>query len=301
MKRGADTAMVTPTLVWPDFSAEDAETLGRRARRRLRRVPEERHAGHSSLELVARALDEPALPAAALVRLAQGADPSPDEYLAEPVMLRPDRDRLSLSRLGGDALDEQDAHALVHAAHEHFPAGELHIEIGEDSWYVRLPGQQARTGLPVEQAQEMLLSPSPEQFGVDVAGMRVLNELQMLWYSHPVNEVRRRHGRAEANALWVWGGGRLPGTVPRTAGLKAIVADEPVFAGLASWLGVPLQSPAVLPEQADLEGRLVVIPPGDVELGRQWLERFLQGRGGFRLLAAGRAWKISGRGLLWRW
>lgn len=293
--------MVTPTLVWTDFSAEHAEMLGRRARRRFRRASEERHSGRSSLELAARVLDMPALPAAALLRVAQGTDPRADEYLAEPVMLRPDRDRLSLRRLGTDFPDERETHALVQAAHEHFPEDELRIEIGEGAWHVRLPGQRARPGLPVGDAQELLLSPSPEQFGVDVAGMRVLNELQMLWYAHPVNEARRRQGRAEANALWVWGGGRLPGTVPRAADLRAIVAGEPVFAGLARWLGVPLESPEALPTRTGTEGRLVVISSGDVELGQQWLKRFLQSRGGFRLLAAGHAWKIPGRGLLQRW
>lgn len=293
--------MVTPTLIWPDFLVEHADMLGGRARRRLRRVPEERHGGRSSLELAARVLDVPALPAAALVRLAEGGEPRPDEYLAEPVTLRPDRDQLSLSRLGGEALDERDAHALIQAAHEHFPAEELRIEIGTGTWYARLPGQRAWPGLPVEQAQEMPLSPLPEQFGVDIAGMRVLNELQMLWYAHAVNEARRRQGRPDANALWVWGGGRLPGTVPGAVDLKAIAADEPVFAGLASWLDVPLESLATTPEQFDLDGLLVVIPPGDAELGRQWLKRLIRRRGGFRLLAAGRSWQVPRRGLLPRW
>ncbi len=293
--------MVTPTLIWPDFTPENAAMLSGRARRRFNRAREEKLPGRSSLELAAHALDVPVLPAAALVRLAQGRAPGPDEYLAEPVMLRPDRDRLSLHRLGADRLDEQEERALVQAAHDHFPADELRIEVEEDVWHARLPGQQAKRGLPVEQAQEMLLSPLPEQFGVDVAGMRVLNELQMLWYSHPVNEMRRRQGRAEVNALWVWGGGRLPGTVPRTPGLKAIAADEPVLAGLASWLGLPLESPHAMLERADFEDCLVVLASGEFELGLQWLKRFLGSRPEFQLLAPGCAWSVPARSLLWRW
>ena len=293
--------MVTPTLIWPDFTPEDAALLGGRARRRFHRAREEEQPGRSSLELAAHVLDVPVLPAAALVRLAQGGKPRADEYLGEPVMLRPDRDRLGLSRMGEEGLDAQEERTLVQAAHAHFPAEELRIEAGEDAWYVRLPGQQARRGLPVELAQGMLLSPLPEQFGVDVAGMRVLNELQMLWYSHPVNEVRRRQGRVEANALWVWGGGSLPETVSRGAGLSAVVSGEAAFAGLASWLGLPLESPAASLEQADLDGRLVVIPSGEAESGLQWLKRFLDRRGGFQLLASGHGWSVPGRGLLKRW
>lgn len=293
--------MVTPTLIWPDFTSENAAMLGSRARRQFRRAREKKQQGRSSLELAARALELPALPAAALVRLGQGGVPGPEEYLAEPVMLRPDRDRLGLARLGEDALDEEEERALVQVAHTHFPADELRIEIVEDVWYVRLPGLQARQGVPVDQAEEMLLSPLPEQFGVEVAGMRVLNELQMLWYSHPVNEARRAQGRAEANALWVWGGGRLPETVPQAAGLKAIAAGDRELAGLASWLGLPLESPATPREQADLEGCLVAIASGELDLGLQWLKRFLGRRDGFELLASGCAWSVPGRGLLRRW
>ena len=293
--------MVTPTLIWPDFTPENAALLGGRARRRFHRAREERQPGRSSLELAAPVLDVPGLPAAPLVRRAQGGKPGTDEWLAEPVMLRPDRDRLSLRRLGTEDLDAQEARTLVQAAHAHFPAEELRIEMGEDAWYVRLPGQQARRGVPVEYAQEMLLSPLPEQFGVDVAGMRVLNELQMLWYSHPVNEARRREGRVEANALWVWGGGSLPESVPREPGFRAVVAGEPALAGLACWLELPLESPATMSEQADFAGYLVAIPASEAELGMQWLKRFLDGRGGFRLLASGHEWSFPARGLLRRW
>ncbi len=301
MKRKTDMAMVTPTLIWPDFTPEHAAMLGGRAGRRFRRAREETQSGCTSLELAASVLDVPALPAAALVRLAQGSKPRSDEYLAEPVTLRPDRDRLSLCRLGDDALTEQEERALVQAAREHFPAEELCIEIEQGTWYTRLPGRQAERGLPVEQAQEVLLSPLPDQFGVDVAGMRVLNELQMLWYSHPVNEARRGQGRAEVNALWIWGGGRLPETVPQIADLKTIVASERELTGLASWLGLPQESASVVGERSGFDGCLIAIAPGEVELGLQWLKRFLNRPGGFQLLASGRVWSVPPRSLLRRW
>lgn len=275
--------------------------LSGRARRRFNRAREDRQAERSSLELVARVLDVPLLPAAALARLAQGRKPEEGGYLAEPVMLRPDRDRLSLHRLGEECLDEPEKQALVQAAHAHFPADELRIEVGEGVWYARLPGREPKRGLPVEQAQGMLLNPLPEQFGVDVGGMRVLNELQMLWYSHPVNEARRSQGRAEVNALWVWGGGRLPEVVPRAAGLQAIAADGPVMTGLAKWMGLPLENPRAMVEQTDSGTCLVVIDAGDIELGLQWLKRYLGRQHEFQLLASGCAWSVPARGLPWRW
>ncbi|QBE66611.1 hypothetical protein [Pseudoduganella lutea] len=38
---------------------------------------------------------------------------------------------------------------------------------------------------------------------------RLLNEVQMLWHAHPVNEARRQ----PVNSFWLWGGG--PGSQPR--------------------------------------------------------------------------------------
>ncbi len=293
--------MVTPTLIWPDFTREEVAAIGRRARRRFRRAVEESHDACSALELAALAVGVSTLPAAALTRLAHGAKPVRDEYLAEPVMLRPDRDRLSLRRLGDDAPDAEETRALVQAAHAHFPEDELRIAPGADVWHVRLPGVEPRTGLPVERAQEALLNPLPEEFGVDVRGMRVLNELQMLWYSHPVNEARRSQGRAEVNALWIWGGGDLPRDVPGAGGLKAIVASQAEFAGLANWLDLPLERPETALERADFAGCLVVIGSGEAALGRRWLTRLCGRRGGFRLLAGASAWNVPVRGFPWRW
>ncbi|MFQ6707899.1 putative sulfate exporter family transporter, partial [Bordetella pertussis] len=35
---------------------------------------------------------------------------------------------------------------------------------------------------------------------------RLLNEIQMVWYEHPVNEARAARGAAPINALWLYGG-----------------------------------------------------------------------------------------------
>ena len=37
---------------------------------------------------------------------------------------------------------------------------------------------------------------------------RLLNEIQMAWYEHPVNEARAQRGLPPVNALWLYGGAR---------------------------------------------------------------------------------------------
>ena len=43
---------------------------------------------------------------------------------------------------------------------------------------------------------------------------RLQNEMQMLLYTHPVNDARAAHGRATVNSFWVSGSGSLAGAVP---------------------------------------------------------------------------------------
>jgi hypothetical protein len=43
----------------------------------------------------------------------------------------------------------------------------------------------------------------------DVAGRpwrQLVNELQMLWFTHPVNQARQARGLAPVNSLWLFGG-----------------------------------------------------------------------------------------------
>src|SRR5690606_4093503 len=37
---------------------------------------------------------------------------------------------------------------------------------------------------------------------------RLVNELQMLWFDHPVNQAREARGLRPVNSVWLYGGGR---------------------------------------------------------------------------------------------
>ncbi len=43
----------------------------------------------------------------------------------------------------------------------------------------------------------------------------LLNEIQMLLYSHPVNEAREARGELPVNSVWLWGGGDYVNTLPK--------------------------------------------------------------------------------------
>lgn len=55
---------------------------------------------------------------------------------------------------------------------------------------------------------------------------RLQSEMQMLLYTHPLNDVREAHGLPTVNAFWLHGAGRLPAAVPPAPGAPPTVHTE---------------------------------------------------------------------------
>lgn len=68
---------------------------------------------------------------------------------------------------------------------------------------------------------------------------RLMNEVQMLWHTHPVNERRASLGQHPVNALW------LEGSVPLAAhqAFDVVASTNPVLMGVADFSGAQLVSP----------------------------------------------------------
>jgi hypothetical protein len=100
---------------------------------------------------------------------------------------------------------------------------------------------------------------------------RLQNEVQMLWFSHPLNEARQARGLAPINSFWLWGGAQAAQQVQGTLA----TAEVP------DWMAM-LAAPdrrAVTP--ADLRpGELAVVghalPSGLAEDWSQWLAAMAQ-------------------------
>src|SRR5690606_38216705 len=66
---------------------------------------------------------------------------------------------------------------------------------------------------------------------------RLLNEIQMAWHEHPVNEARVARGVPPVNALWLYGGARAWPATPAAPAEVATELDAPHRAGdWAAWL-----------------------------------------------------------------
>ncbi len=286
--------MLTPALIWSGLNLAE-ENATRRMRARFARAGKQSIPARDALALLAAALGIAAVPAGALARLADGL-PVADRswFRAAPVSLLPDRDRLLVLPLdAAEALTVEEAAALIAAARTHF-ASALMLERGASGrWYVALEGVQEATSEPLDAiAGTPVDIPAMAQGKDAVALRRFLNELQMLWYAHPVNTARRQAGRPEANALWLWGGGPLPER-QTVRGPGTICASAPEAAGLAIRYGLDHARPGEPGEET--AGRIVVIAPGEEAIGRAWLAVLAGRRTEFRLYTAGVEWRIPAR------
>lgn len=162
---------------------------------------------------------------------AEGITPGASCWLrADPVHLEIRHDRTVLRPAPVRA---EDAAQLCASLNAHFSRDGLElIAPHPERWYLRL-----------EQAPLIATQPLSEVAGRDVRGRLpegkdalrwhgILNEIEMLLYSHPVNAAREARGEWPVNSVWLWGGGRDAGALPRPFGY--VVTDSTLAMAFAA-------------------------------------------------------------------
>lgn len=155
---------------------------------------------------------------------------------ADFVHLAPDRDQLVFMPQGVLETRSEELAALAAAFNSLY---------GADGWALELMPQgraylccprplEVVTAEPGAIAGQAVLAYMPA--GADAPRLKqLMNEVQMLFHTHPVNQAREDTGRPLINSLWLWGGGSLPETRARRP--RAVVGDLPLLRGLALWSG----------------------------------------------------------------
>lgn len=186
-----------------------------------------------------------------------GDDPSADQGLywlhADPVHLRPNRDRLLLFDDRRLVLEVDETDAFRDLFNTHFAEDGLQLRTPTPGrWYLgcrRVPrltttGLDAAVGRHIEP-----LLPAGEDAR---HWMALLNEIQMLFHQSDVNRRREESGRPTVSGIWPWGGGRRSDFQPR-AGYDRFHVLSPLAQGLATAAGVQVQ-----PETQALDGRVLI-------------------------------------------
>jgi len=125
---------------------------------------------------------------------------------ADPIHLQLQRTHLLAAEVN---LSIEEASAICASLKDHFAMQGLEFFAPHPQrWYVKVKDQPRIRCAPISQAignDVRMLLPTGEDA---LEWNRIFNEIQMLLYSHPVNESRERRGELPINSVWFWGSGR---------------------------------------------------------------------------------------------
>lgn len=245
-------------------------------------------------------------PIAPISLAAAGGQAGDDYWLrADPVHLRIERGRAILNEIPDPGPDE--ARLLCEALSAHFGADFSPQPLRPDAWVARIVEEQDISTTPLSQAAGQPIEPLLPAGRDAMRWRRLLNEIQMLLFSHPVNQAREARGELAINSVWLWGGGRLPEARPSA---RAVLCDHPDWRALAQHAGA---KSVTLPEKwsADVpEDALVIFDAPQRHLRRGDFDNWLKALRDFEqhwlapLRAAGRSFELvdplQGMKLVWR-
>ena len=208
------------------------------------------------------------LPLAALSLLAEGLTPANDYWLRlDPVCLRADRSDAILIAHESLALTETEAAALQEAIRPLLDDWDASLQsTSPHHWYVRLPRQMALSSTPLVRVKGQAISRHMPLGNDHIQWHRFMNEVQMTWHAHPVNQQREQEGRLIASSVWPWGGGVLPEQT--TAQFDRVYSNDLIVKGLANLHDIdclPLEQAV----QGKISGRLLMVDLSWRELQQQ--------------------------------
>lgn len=147
-------------------------------------------------------------------------------FIVHPIHVQMARTHLTLADPRQLRLSEEEARALFDAALPWFEELGKPLVYGDaQTWFMRADDWQGlRTASP-DCVTGMNLSDWMPEGPNAIAFRKLQNEIQMLWYEHPVNEARQARGLAPVNSFWLWGGA---GAGTAAGAMKpAVIAGQP--------------------------------------------------------------------------
>ncbi|WFE68527.1 hypothetical protein P8S54_10005 [Thiomicrospira sp. R3] len=128
----------------------------------------------------------------------------------DPVQLIPDRDTLVLIPASQLELTADESLSLLDGFNAHFAQDGVQLVYGSSqAWYLSLPQAVDIQTTALAQAAFRNLQGLFPQGHASGYWRKLMNEAQMLFFNHPVNQARRDRGQAEINSIWLWGEGKL--------------------------------------------------------------------------------------------
>jgi len=196
---------------------------------------------------------------APITLLVDGVQPGTAYWLrVDPVGISMQRDQMILK--SDITLSEDEAAQLCASLNAHFAADDLHfVAPHPQRWYLQLknvPSLETHALPQVVGADMHAYLP----FGDDALRWHgVLNEIQMLFYEHAVNQARESRGEPPVSGVWLWGGGKHPAGLLKP--YARVLGDSELARAFAQAAGLPVSNRIEPnpPNWADDKGDLLLV------------------------------------------
>lgn len=196
---------------------------------------------------------------APLTLQADGVQPGDVYWLrADPVGISMQRDQMVLQ--GNLEISEAEAAQLCASLNTHFAADGLRFAAPHPQrWYLQLAQQPDINTHPLSKVVGANMHAHLPFGSAALHWHSVLNEIQMLFYEHAVNEARALCGKPAINAVWLWGGGKYKTAMSQSFSIAAGESDLAV--AFAQAAGIPFAPgfPAIPVTSWDEEGDLLLV------------------------------------------
>lgn len=166
---------------------------------------------------------------------ADGLDANKGYWLcADPVNLQLHRAQMML--IPEVAATQDEAAALCDNLNAHFAGqGMQFFAPHPQRWYLCLEAAPQLTTTPLRQAAWQDARFHQPQGADTLHWQRILTEIQMSLYAHPLNQAREARGELLVSSLWLWGGGRA---MPLRSAFDAVGGDSDVGLAFARAAGI---------------------------------------------------------------
>jgi hypothetical protein len=218
---------------------------------------------------------------------------------ADPVYLNLQRDHLVMQ--SGVPLTAGESAQLCFSLNQHFAADGLKfLAPHPHRWYLQLESDPGISTHPLAQVSGKDVHGYLPQGERALHWHGVLNEIQMLLFDHPVNQLREQRGELPVNSVWLWGGGNAVENLVMPYSI--VLGDSALAAAFAQGAGVTCRSypPDIARYVTENKGEILLVweglhralKLGDLHAWREYLLLFEQ-RCALPLLQALRAGHID--------
>lgn len=124
---------------------------------------------------------------------------------ATPVNMQLGRDSYFLTDPATTVITAEERIALLESLNTHFAGLGYAFYQVDDVWFVGLDKNPDITTTPIALVNNQDISPHLPQGEGALQWNKLQNEIQMLLFSHPVNQAREAQGEPVINSLWCYG------------------------------------------------------------------------------------------------